>query len=130
VIGYQQRTIKAGGEQYSWSEYLLFNPYREFRYLTEYAGHWNVVSTINALPETRPARDPSRAVDTAASHVGCRFRRGSARRRAASQMWRPSRLPSASRSVQTLTYPHRTVARKAHPGRMWRNNLEHDAHVM
>jgi hypothetical protein len=29
---------------------LLFNPYREFRYLTEFAGHWNVVSTINALP--------------------------------------------------------------------------------
>src|SRR5437588_10008424 len=26
VIGYQQRTIDAGGQEYSWSEYLLFNP--------------------------------------------------------------------------------------------------------
>src|SRR2546425_1528439 len=50
VIGYQQRTISAGGELYSWSEYLLFNPYKGFRYLTEYNGHWNDVRTLRALP--------------------------------------------------------------------------------
>ncbi|HTM52182.1 MAG TPA: DUF4178 domain-containing protein [Bryobacteraceae bacterium] len=50
VIGYQQRTITAGGERYSWSEYLLFNPYKGFRYLTEYNGHWNYVRTLRSLP--------------------------------------------------------------------------------
>jgi hypothetical protein len=51
VVGFQVRQIVVDGVAYQWREYLLFNPYREFRYLTEYAGHWNVVSTINALPE-------------------------------------------------------------------------------
>ena len=51
VIGYQQRTIQACGEQYSWSEYLLFNPYKGFRYFTEYNGHWNDVRTLRALPQ-------------------------------------------------------------------------------
>jgi hypothetical protein len=50
VIGYQQRTIGSGTERYSWSEYLLFNPYKGFRYLTEYNGHWNDVRTLRALP--------------------------------------------------------------------------------
>ena len=51
VVGFQVRQIVVDGVSYRWREYLLFNPYREFRYLTEYAGHWNVVSTLNALPE-------------------------------------------------------------------------------
>jgi len=50
VVGFQVRQIVVDGVAYQWREYLLFNPYREFRYLTEYAGHWNVVSTLNALP--------------------------------------------------------------------------------
>ena len=52
VIGFQQRTITADGVAYSWREYLLFNPYRGFRYLTEYDGHWNDVVPLAALPET------------------------------------------------------------------------------
>ncbi len=51
VIGYQRRTIHVEGVPYSWHEYLLFNPYKGFRYLTEYNGHWNDVSTLKALPE-------------------------------------------------------------------------------
>jgi ribosomal protein S27E len=50
VVGFQVRQIIVDDVAYQWREYLLFNPYREFRYLTEYAGHWNVVSTIDALP--------------------------------------------------------------------------------
>jgi ribosomal protein S27E len=50
VVGFQVRQIVVDGDAYQWREYLLFNPYREFRYLTEYAGHWNVVSTLRALP--------------------------------------------------------------------------------
>jgi hypothetical protein len=50
VIGFQVRTVSADGEDFSWSEYLLFNPYKGFRYLTEYHGHWNDVRTLRALP--------------------------------------------------------------------------------
>jgi hypothetical protein len=51
AIGYQQRSTQAGGTIYSWGEYLLFNPYKGFRYFTEYNGHWNDVRTLRALPK-------------------------------------------------------------------------------
>jgi hypothetical protein len=51
VVGFQVRTIVVEGTAYSWSEYLLFNPYKGFRYLTEYQGHWNDVVTLRNLPE-------------------------------------------------------------------------------
>ena len=51
VVGFQVRQITVDGVAYHWREYLLFNPYHEFRYLTEYAGHWNYVSTLRALPD-------------------------------------------------------------------------------
>src|SRR5712692_2150790 len=51
VIGFQVRTIEVDDTAYSWSEYLLFNPYKGFRYLTEYNGHWNDVKTVRAVPE-------------------------------------------------------------------------------
>jgi hypothetical protein len=59
AIGFQQRTITVEGTPYSWHEYLLFNPYQGFRYLTEYQGHWNDVTVLRSLPEvftggTRP----------------------------------------------------------------------------
>ena len=50
AIGFQQRSIRVEGQKYSWREYLLFNPYRGFLYLTEYDGHWNLVRTLRALP--------------------------------------------------------------------------------
>src|SRR6185369_14517348 len=43
VIGFLRRNIKVEGVAYRWSEYLLFNPYIGFRWLTEYNGHWNFV---------------------------------------------------------------------------------------
>jgi hypothetical protein len=51
VIGFQVRVIVVEGVEYSWQEYLLFNPYKGFRYLTHYQGHWNDVITIRGLPE-------------------------------------------------------------------------------
>jgi hypothetical protein len=51
AIGFQVRTITVEGTPYSWSEYLLFNPYKGFRYLTEYQGHWNDVTVLRNLPE-------------------------------------------------------------------------------
>jgi len=59
VVGFQVRQIVVDDVAYQWREYLLFNPYREFRYLTEYAGHWNVVSTLNALPRGGATPDGS-----------------------------------------------------------------------
>jgi len=50
VIGFQVRAIRVEGVPYSWHEYLLFNPYAGFRYLTHYDGHWNFVATVRSLP--------------------------------------------------------------------------------
>ena len=51
AIGFQQRSIYVDGGTYSWTEYLLFNPYRGFRYLTMYNGHWNYVTPMQRLPQ-------------------------------------------------------------------------------
>jgi hypothetical protein len=51
VIGFQVREIVVDSTPYQWSEYLLYNPYKGFRYLTEYDGHWNFVATLRALPD-------------------------------------------------------------------------------
>ena len=51
VVGFQRRTIQVEGVSYSWHEYVLFNPTKGFRYLTEYDGHWNDVSILRALPD-------------------------------------------------------------------------------
>ena len=53
VIGFQVRSMEADGIPYSWREYLLFNPYKGFRYFTEYNGHWNDCSVATALPEAQ-----------------------------------------------------------------------------
>ncbi|HKG91997.1 MAG TPA: DUF4178 domain-containing protein [Gemmatimonadaceae bacterium] len=51
VVGFQTRTIRVEGVAYSWDEYVLFNPYRGFRYLSEYQGHWNDVVPLKVLPK-------------------------------------------------------------------------------
>jgi hypothetical protein len=50
AVGFQRRTIRVDGAPYSWHEYVLFNPYKGFRYLTEYNGHWNDTSILRSLP--------------------------------------------------------------------------------
>lgn len=50
VIGFQVRSINVDGTEYSWHEYLLFNPFKGFRYLTQYDGHWNDVLNVHGLP--------------------------------------------------------------------------------
>jgi hypothetical protein len=56
VIGFQTRRVHSGEDTHQWDEYLLFNPYQGFRYLTEYNGHWNFVHVETALPEKTTAR--------------------------------------------------------------------------
>lgn len=50
VIGWQQVTITVDEMDYSWREYVCFNPYRGFLYLSEYDGHWNVIEKLRRLP--------------------------------------------------------------------------------
>ncbi|MBL8295174.1 MAG: DUF4178 domain-containing protein [Bryobacterales bacterium] len=50
-IGFQERSIRVDGTRYAWREYVLFHPFRGFRYLSEYDGHWNFVKPLVHLPE-------------------------------------------------------------------------------
>jgi hypothetical protein len=50
VIGFQRRGTKVDGVTYYWHEYVLFNPYKGIRYLSEYNGHWNDISICKSLP--------------------------------------------------------------------------------
>lgn len=48
VIGFLKR--KNFQTRIVWQEYLLFNPYKGFRWLVEYNGHWNYVNTLHSVP--------------------------------------------------------------------------------
>ncbi|MBX9691304.1 MAG: DUF4178 domain-containing protein, partial [Cyanobacteria bacterium] len=48
VIGFLTRTDVAS--LYSWEEYLLFNPYYGYRWLTYNAGHWSFVYSVKEKP--------------------------------------------------------------------------------
>jgi uncharacterized protein DUF4178 len=50
IIGFQRRHCKIEGITYYWHEYILFNPYKGIRYLSEYNGHWNDISICKQLP--------------------------------------------------------------------------------
>ncbi len=50
VIGFMQRRSSL---QINWQEYLLFNPYKGFRWLTECQGHWNYVLSLHETPKTQ-----------------------------------------------------------------------------
>ncbi len=50
AIGFLKRRIRVDGLSYSWSEYLLFNPFKGFRWLTEYEGHWTLLETAQPVP--------------------------------------------------------------------------------
>ncbi len=50
VIGFQRRSTQVDGITYYWHEYVLFNPYKGVRYLSEYNGHWNDISICKTLP--------------------------------------------------------------------------------
>jgi hypothetical protein len=56
VIGFQTRAVVEDGETFEWEEYLLFNPYKGFRYLTQYDGHWNFVTPLEAMPQSPTQR--------------------------------------------------------------------------
>jgi len=53
VIGFMKRSDGSGA--YTWSEYLLFNPLKGFRWLTEFDGHWNYVVQTKEKPGSETA---------------------------------------------------------------------------
>ncbi|WP_309673299.1 DUF4178 domain-containing protein [Gemmatimonas sp.] len=57
VIGFQVVTISVEGTDYSWTEYVCFNPYRGFLYLSDYHGHWNVIEKLRRRPERESGGD-------------------------------------------------------------------------
>ena len=53
AIGFMRRAMTVEGVNYEWSEYLLFNPYKGFRWLSEYNGHWNLLKTTTHIPKLK-----------------------------------------------------------------------------
>lgn len=51
VIGFMQRR---SSQNITWQEYLLFNPFKGFRWLTECMGHWNYVLALHDIPKVYP----------------------------------------------------------------------------
>lgn len=49
-IGFMRRTQTVDGMDYTWNEYLLFNPCKGYRWIVEYNGHWSYVRECMALP--------------------------------------------------------------------------------
>jgi hypothetical protein len=58
MIGFQVRSIRVEGVDYAWDEYLLYSPTRGFAYLTQYQGHWNLGTTLRAVPRVSNAARP------------------------------------------------------------------------
>jgi Domain of unknown function (DUF4178) len=52
AVGWQERQIVVDAEVYRWREFVLFNPYLGFRYLSEYDGHWNFIRPIEGTLPT------------------------------------------------------------------------------
>ena len=63
AIGFQIRGIEFDGERFEWEEYVLFNPYQGFRYLTQYKGHWNFVTSVKKLPRITGGARPTAQLD-------------------------------------------------------------------
>jgi Domain of unknown function (DUF4178) len=70
AVGFQRRSIKVEGVRYSWHEYVLFDPYKGFRYLTEYQGHWNDV----AVCKEQPVVDTRFSIALTANYLGENYR--------------------------------------------------------
>ncbi len=69
VIGFLVRQVTIEGETFAWSEYLLFNPFQGFRWLTEYQGHWISTRAASGIPKADP-----KGGDGAVSYLGETFR--------------------------------------------------------
>lgn len=60
AVGFLRRKVTVEGVDYAWSEYLLFNPFKGFRWLTEYQGHWVLLRTADPAPKAAWGDDAAR----------------------------------------------------------------------
>jgi hypothetical protein len=63
VVGCQVVTITVDDIPYSWREYVAFNPYRGFLYLSEYQGHWTVIEKLRRQPTLLEGGHPVAVLD-------------------------------------------------------------------
>lgn len=47
LIGFMERSVRIEGVRYPWGEYLLHEPGKGFRWLTESRGHWSFVEPVH-----------------------------------------------------------------------------------
>lgn len=66
TIGVLVRESEIEGETYTWTEYLLLNPHRGFRWLSEYDGHWALSKAASGTPAPR--------ANGAVTHLGMTFK--------------------------------------------------------
>jgi hypothetical protein len=59
VIGFLRRYTSYEGVDYEWSEYLLWNPYEGFRWLSEYNGHFTFIAPCPGVAETDASGHPT-----------------------------------------------------------------------
>ena len=60
AIGFQVRSITVDDVDYVWREYVLWSPFKGFRYLTEYEGHWSDVVAAKSTPaEKKSGQQPT-----------------------------------------------------------------------
>lgn len=52
-IGFLRRRVVYYGVEYFWNEYMLYNPYKGFRWLVESDGHWNLLEPLAQAPKER-----------------------------------------------------------------------------
>lgn len=58
VIGYLRRGSGGGlYERYNWDEYLLYNPWQGFRFLTQAQGHWTLYRNLKSFSEPPDTSD-------------------------------------------------------------------------
>ena len=102
--------VQEDDEALSMGRILLFNPYKGFRYLTEYEGHWNFVTPLEAMPRRIAMRGrPAVSLD---GDFQTFFRRGGGHARSCS-----ANFPGASKSARQViaddfVYPPSCCRRK------------------
>ncbi len=50
AIGYLRRKVRYYDVDYDWAEYLLYNPFKGYRWLLESGGHWTLLAPLPAAP--------------------------------------------------------------------------------
>lgn len=61
VVGFLVK--KSTTYNYAWREYLLFNPYLGYRFLSEFKGHWTLFEVLPIIPSPKQKRSTAVSLD-------------------------------------------------------------------